>query len=168
MDLIVLDTNLEPFAVFDSYNSLIWTDRYNECGDFEIYTAMEDGLLTYVKQDYYLQRPDSEHVMIIEKIEIDTDAEDGNNITITGRSLESILDRRIVWNKTSLSGSFQDGIEKLLNENVISPSNKLKSNIMIDFMCKSNWQPLQSILIGNKPCKNIAGNASIATIPFIK
>lgn len=140
MDLIVLDTNLEPFAVFDSYNSLIWTDRYNECGDFEIYTAMEDGLLTYVKQDYYLQRPDSEHVMIIEKIEIDTDAEDGNNITITGRSLESLLDRRIVWNKTSLSGSFQDGIEKLLNENAISPSNE--SRKIPNFKMEKSEDPL--------------------------
>lgn len=140
MDLIVLDTNLEPFAVFDSYNSLIWTDRYNECGDFEIYTAMKDDLLTYIKQDYYLQRPDSEHVMIIEKIEIDTDAEDGNNITITGRSLESLLDRRIVWNKTSLSGSFQDGIEKLLNENIISPSNE--SRKIPNFKMEKSEDPL--------------------------
>lgn len=124
MDLIVLDTNLEPFAVFDTYSSLIWTDRYNECGDFEIYTAMTEDLLTYIKQDCYLRRSDSDHVMIIEKLEIDTDAENGNNITITGRSLESILDRRIIWNQTLLSGNFQDGIEKLLNENVISPSNE--------------------------------------------
>ena len=124
MDLIVLDTNLEPFAVFDTYSSLIWTDRYNECGDFEIYTAMTEDLLTYIKQDYYLRRSDSDHVMIIEKLEIDTDAENGNNITITGRSLESLLDRRIIWNQTLLSGNFQDGIEKLLNENVISPSNE--------------------------------------------
>lgn len=119
-----MDTDLEPFAVIDTYNSLIWTDRYSECGDFEIYTAMEDSLLSVIKQDFYISRSDSEHVMIIEKIEIDTDAEEGNNITITGRSLESILDRRIVWNKTVLSGSFQDGIEKLLNENIISPSNE--------------------------------------------
>ena len=124
MDLIILDTNLEPFAVFDTYSSLIWTDRYSECGDFEIVTAMTEELLTYIKQDYYIMRQDSEHVMVIEKLEIDTDAENGNNIMITGRSLESILDRRIVWNKTVLSGNLQDGIEKLLNENVISPSNE--------------------------------------------
>ena len=123
MDLTILDTNLEPFGILDTYNSLIWTDRYNECGDFEIYTAMTDDLLNFIKQDYYLRRSDSEHVMIIEKLEIKTDSEEGNSITITGRSLESLLDRRIVWNDTSLSGNFQDGIEKLLNENIISPSN---------------------------------------------
>ena len=124
MELLVLDESFEPFAIIDTYNSLIWTDRYNECGDFELFTAMSTDLLNVIKQDYYIRRPDSDHVMIIEKIEIDTDVEDGNTITITGRSLESLLDRRIVWNETSLSGSFQDGIEKLLNENVISPSNE--------------------------------------------
>ena len=124
MELLVLDESFEPFAIIDTYNSLIWTDRYNECGDFELFTAMSMDLLNVTKQDYYIRRPDSDHVMIIEKIEIDTDVEDGNTITITGRSLESLLDRRIVWNETSLSGSFQDGIEKLLNENVISPSNE--------------------------------------------
>lgn len=124
MDLIIMDTNMEPFAILDSYNSLIWTDRYRECGDFEIYTSMREDLLSIAKQDFYLCRSGSDRVMIIEEIEIDTDAESGNNITIKGRSLESILDRRIVWNKTSLSGSLQDGIEKLLNENVISPSNE--------------------------------------------
>ena len=124
MELIVMDETLEPFAIIDTYNSLIWTDRYNECGDFELYTAMDHSLLDIIKQDYYIGRPDSDHVMIIEKIEIDTDVEAGNNITVTGRSLESILDRRIVWKETSLSGNFQDGIEKLLNENIISPSNE--------------------------------------------
>lgn len=124
MELLVLDESFEPFSIIDTYNSLIWTDRYNECGDFELFTAMSMDLLNVIKQDYYIRRPDSDHVMIIEKIEIDTDVEDGNTITITGRSLESLLDRRIVWNETSLSGSFQDGIEKLLNENVISPSNE--------------------------------------------
>lgn len=124
MELLVLDESFEPFAIIDTYNSLIWTDRYNECGDFELFTAMSMDLLNVIKQDYYIRRPDSDHVMIIEKIEIDTDVEDGNTITITGRSLESLLDRRIIWNETSLSGSFQDGIEKLLNENVISPSNE--------------------------------------------
>ena len=124
MDLLIMDTNMEPFALLDSYNSLIWTDRYRECGDFEIYTSMQEELLDIAKPGFYIYRPGSDRVMIIEEIEIDTDAESGNNITIKGRSLESILDRRIVWNETSLSGSLQDGIEKLLNENIISPSNE--------------------------------------------
>lgn len=36
--------------------------------------------------------------------------------------MESILERRIIWKQTILSGNFQNGIKKLLDENIINPS----------------------------------------------
>lgn len=122
MDITVLNTDLDAISIVDTYESFIWTDRFWQYGDFELYTAMQDGLLEYIRQDYYLQSRDSEHVMIIEKIQIASDVEDGNHVTVTGRSLESILDRRIVWGQKTISGNLQNGIKTLLNENVISPS----------------------------------------------
>lgn len=122
MDLYVANTEFENIFVLDSYNSLIWTDRYSECGDFEIYTNMNIALLEYLKQDYYIRRDDSEHVMIIEKILINSDVEEGDKLTVSGRSLESILDRRIIWGQKTVSGNLQTAIQTLLNENVISPS----------------------------------------------
>ena len=122
MDLFVLDENLNAVAIIDSYNSLIWTDRYNECGDFEIYTRMSEEALEYIKQDYYLQIKDSEHLMIIETIRVTSDADEGNNLTVTGRSLESILDRRVIWGQRTISGNLQNGVKALLDENIISPS----------------------------------------------
>lgn len=122
MDIIVLNTDLDAVSIVDTYESFIWTDRYNEYGDFELYVTMHEGLLEYIKRDYYLQSSDSEHVMIIEKIQITSDVEEGNHVTVTGRSLESILARRIVWGQKTISGNLQNGIKTLLNENVISPS----------------------------------------------
>lgn len=122
MNIFVLNKDLEVIYVIDSYSSLIWTDRYQEAGDFEIYIPMNKNLLEYFKQDYYLWRNDSEHVMIIEKLLIEADAEDGDKLTVTGRSLESILERRVVWGLKNLSGNLQNGIETLLNESIISPS----------------------------------------------
>lgn len=123
MDLFILNDSLDAVSVLDSYNSLIWTDRYNEYGDFEIYTRMSEGVLNYIKQGYYIQIRDSDHVMIIEKLLINSDTEEGNTLTVTGRSLESILDRRIIWGQKTISGNLQNGIKTLLEENVISPSN---------------------------------------------
>lgn len=122
MDLLILDTNLEAIAVIDTYTSLIWTDRYYKAGDFELCLPASKEIFEVIKQDYYLYNKNSEHVMIIEQLTIETDTEDGNKLTVTGRSLESILDRRIVWGLKNLSGSFQNGIETLLNECIISPS----------------------------------------------
>lgn len=122
MDLMILDTNKDPLCILDIYNSFIWTDRYFSYGDFELHASVSDEVLEYLKQDYYIINANSNHVMIIEKLLINSDIENGNTITASGRSLESLLERRIIWNRTTLSGNLQNGIKKLLNENIISPS----------------------------------------------
>lgn len=134
MNLFILNTDLDAIRVMDTYESFIWTDRYYTYGDFEIYTPMMDDILTYIKQDYYLQNPNSEHVMIIEKLQISSDVEEGNHLQVTGRSLESILDRRVVWKQKTISGNLQNAIKTLLNENVISPSdsNRQISNFIFE------------------------------------
>lgn len=122
MELFVLNAVFESIAVIDTYESMIWTDRYNAYGDFEIYFAMDESLLEYIKEDYYLWLKDSEHSMIIEDIKIDADTEEGNRLIVTGRSLESILERRIIWGQRIFSGNLQNAIQTMLNENIISPS----------------------------------------------
>lgn len=134
MDLMVLDTNLDAVSIVDVYESFIWTDRYYECGDFELFTSMTNAILSYIRKDYYLQCRESEHCMIIETIKIGSDAEDGNHITVTGRSLESILDRRIIWGQKTIRGNLQNGVRTLLNENIIAPSdgNRRISNFIFE------------------------------------
>lgn len=140
MDLFVMNTNLEILAIVDTYEEFIWTDRYYGYGDFQLYTAMKPELLEFVKQDHYIVKRDSDRVMIIEKILINADTENGNHITVSGRSLESILDRRVIWGQRTLSGNLQNAIKTLLNENVISPSNtKRKIN---SFVFRASTDPL--------------------------
>ena len=127
MNLLVLDTNFQPVLTLDVFESFIWTDRYCNYGDFEVYTAVDMSLFDALQKDYYIYSKDSEHVMIIEEKRIDTDNEMGNHLTISGRSLESILDRRIIWAPTVLTGNFQNGIKKLLDENAIIPSNSART-----------------------------------------
>ena len=122
MNLLLLNPQFELVDIIDSFNSVIWTDRYVGYGELEIYTPASTETLTKVKDDYYVIQKDSEHIMIIEERLVTTDVDEGNHITIRGRSLESILERRIVWNQTVLSGNFQNGILKLLNENAIAPA----------------------------------------------
>lgn len=138
VDVYVLDTDFETVAVVDAFTSIIWTDRFQEPGDFELVVPASMENLEVYKEDYYLWRSDSEHVMIIEDISIDSDTETGSTMTITGRSLESILDRRIVWNRTSLSGNLQAGIRRLLNENAISPSNSNRKISCLSFKSSTN------------------------------
>ena len=119
MELIVLGPDFQPFDILDSFESLIWTDKYCGYGDFELTTNVAKTLKT-ISYDNYFQLKGTKRVMVIEDIKNEIDVED--ILIVKGRSLESILDRRIIWQQTILSGNFQDGIFKLLNENIISPS----------------------------------------------
>jgi len=140
MDLLVLDTNLKAIGVLDTFESLIWTDRYSKYGDFEIYTQVNPEALVALTEDYFLYLRGSEHVMIVEELKINTDAENGNYLTVTGRSMESILDRRIIWGQTTLTGSLQNGIQKLLNENIIAPT--IVDRTIDNFIFEASTDPL--------------------------
>ena len=37
MEAMILDTNFQGIYIVDSFESFIWTDRFSECGDFELY-----------------------------------------------------------------------------------------------------------------------------------
>lgn len=127
MDATVLDSNYETFSMIDNFSSFIWTDRYIGYGDFEIYMPATTSVLSTLKQDQYISQRNSDRYMIIEKLETKTDVETGTYLLISGRSLESILERRIVWGLKTITGNFQSAIQTLLTENVISPDDPTRS-----------------------------------------
>lgn len=143
MELHVLNTNFEEIGILDIFESLIWADRYSSCGEFEFYTSKMDSTID-LKPDYYLTFDDSEHVMIVEDKDNGSDVEDGNHLKKTGRSLEIILDRRIVWSQTILTGNLQNGIKKLLDENIISPTDT--SRKISNFIFEASTDPVITAL----------------------
>ena len=121
LEALILDIDFNAVGILDSFKSFIWTDRYASAGDFEIYTPASLETIELLQTERYLYCNGTEHVMIIEGFKTDSDADDGKYLIITGRSLESILDRRIIWKQTNIDGNLQNGVQKLLNENIISP-----------------------------------------------
>lgn len=124
MNIMVLDNQFDRIYDVDVFESFLWADRYDEPGSFELYAPVTSDILEYCKPGYYLSNTESDRTMIIEDMTIETDMENGNKIKIIGRSLESILDRRIVWTQTTVSGSLQSCIQKLLNDAIINPSDE--------------------------------------------
>lgn len=121
--IYILNSKYETEYLLDTYTSFIWTERYNDGGDFEIYVPIGTNNLEHVTLDTYITHDETELIGIVEAIETTTGYDgEGEHLLITGRMLESVLDRRIVWKYTEVSGDVQNGIKKLLDENVISPS----------------------------------------------
>lgn len=122
MDLYVLNENFETTDIIDSFESLIWMERYSEYGDFELYLNANADNIRKLKIDYYLWRQDSTYLMIIEELKTESDVENGNHLTVKGRTLESLLLRRICWSTVSLDGYLPGQMKKIFDQNIISPS----------------------------------------------
>lgn len=108
MDIYVYNSNLERIGLIDVYQSLIWTKRYYQLGDFELYIPASTGLFEILQKDNILVREDDDSLMVIEHIEITTDVETGNYIIVSGRSIESYLSRRIVRYQTNIDNTVEN------------------------------------------------------------
>lgn len=122
MEVDLLNSSFQRIHVLDTFSSLIWTDRYWLCGDFELKTPPTETVLTKLASTKYLKIKESEHHMVFEDSNLTFDIDEGPSLLLTGRSLESILDRRITWAHTILFNGFQTKILALLDTNIISPS----------------------------------------------
>lgn len=120
MEFMVLDKNYDGIAMIDTFTSAIWTVRYDEAGDFEIYTPVRLDYVQAMQIGNYLWNRDSDRLMVIETVEIETDAEEGPQLIVTGRSLESILDRRIVTSSQNFSGNLQSVLFAIIQNEIIS------------------------------------------------
>lgn len=136
MEATLLNKKFEAISIIDTYKSFIWTDRCDEAGDFEIEIPISMFNLHELKKEYYLWNEHSEHLMIIESFEVNSDDEEGPSFIVSGRSLESLLNRRVIWKQNSENKliktkfvandagekyNLQDAIETLLIENIIDP-----------------------------------------------
>lgn len=143
MVIHVLDRSFNLVGVIDDYISVIWRPAYYDIGDFELYINATSEAVELLKRNYYLVRDkdifvDGENVtysnvMIIKNLILNTDAEEGDKLTYTGRELKFILNQRIVWNQTNLAGSTENAIRQLVNDNAINPSdsNRVIPNLML-------------------------------------
>ena len=130
LNLYVYDTSFVLKGIVEQYESLIWTDRYDECGEFELALPYDSKWNSILKKDYYCKIDYSDRVCIIEKIEKSKEEDAPPRIIVSGRSLESILERRIVPGKVDFgtdttSGylvSVQNSIKSLITNHIISPS----------------------------------------------
>lgn len=131
-NIFVFDKAFVMIDIIDTFESIYWIDRYNETGDFELVMPVLENNLPFLRIGNYIGTKETDQFMIIENVTLKTDVENGDRLVISGRSAESMLDRRIVWYKISSSDSLQNIVKKALLQNAIAPSNP-KRNLPITY-----------------------------------
>lgn len=104
MDLLrITDTAtwLPDLSILD-YTSLIWTERFLDFGEFELKTPNVNLLRTQLPLNSFVTLLNSREVMIVENHTIKTDSDGNSELTISGRSFDSILENKII------RGSYQN------------------------------------------------------------
>lgn len=89
MELYILDSLLRREQVVDQFESLIWTERYSELGDFELVISSTPGTRSQFLPGTRLAMNNSYRVMEVESVEDKTDDQGESKLTVKGPSLES-------------------------------------------------------------------------------
>lgn len=121
MNITIRNADYTPVAILDQFSSAIWTERFSDCGDFEIEIPANSQFLSYMAVGNLLTLEGSDVVMIVETISLKSEGK-AATLTVKGRSLDSVLERRIVWGQKNLSGYIGEQVNNLLNENMLNPS----------------------------------------------
>lgn len=100
MDLIRLgppgDTSYLPDTMIEGYSSAIWTERFVSPGDFQIKTPYIEKMLALLPEKTLISHRQTREVMMVEDHLIAVNPEGIPELTIVGRSVDSILESRYV------------------------------------------------------------------------
>jgi hypothetical protein len=95
MEVYILDDLLRRTAVIDRFNSMIWTERWREKGDFELVVNSTPAMRSLLKTGQQLVITESDRVMEVDYVEDATDDEGKKILKATGPSLERLLEDRV-------------------------------------------------------------------------
>lgn len=97
MELYTLDPLLRRQDVIDKFESLIWTERFQQYGDFQLDIFSDYRARSLLKADTYLAMNESNYVMRVETVEDDVNSDGQKILVVKGRSIESLLLDRVAY-----------------------------------------------------------------------
>ncbi len=159
-------------AVCDSFSSLLWDVLYYGCGNFEVYIAANARNIEIFQTGRIIGRDDDkQHYGIIESVTLETDAENGDYLTVTGRFLMSLLSRRIIYPTLSFSTltSYADMVRLAVYRNCMQADNRLIPGLRHGNTIGTCWEQKSRLQVSYenlmdwifKVCEIIGGTANI-------
>lgn len=172
-DGVNLTISLE--AICDSFSSLLWDIEYYQCGSFEVYIAANPQNIAVFQTGRIVGRDDdSEHFGIIESVKIETDAENGDYLTVTGRFLMCLLERRIIYPTLSFTSkkSYGEMVQTAIKNNCLMSDSRRIPGLSLGTVSGDCWKRLATLQVSYdnlmewiyKICEKIGGTANIRLV----
>lgn len=119
--LTILSPLLVPLGLLNQFTAMTWTSRTTTFGGFELWCPMLPENSELLKPDNLLWIGGDE-LGVIETIQKSTDEQGGTILQVSGRFIESWLERRIIWGQYSGTEVVSNHLRNMVNLNAISPS----------------------------------------------
>ena len=159
-------------AICDSFSSLLWDVEYYSCGAFEVYIAASPRNIEIFRTGRIVGRDDDkEHFGLIESVEIQTDAEDGDYLIVRGRFLMCLLERRIIYPTCSFTKqtAYSDIVRSVVSQNALSNDNRRIPGLSLGTVSGICWERTAILQISYDNlmewiytiCEKIGGTANI-------
>lgn len=103
-------TIMEQGVIINGLDTKMWIERYRDAGEFTVTGKVDSDIREKLPIGSYISHVNTAEIMIVENHEITESSNTDPEVKITGRSLETILENRIVGSNKPLpySGEITD------------------------------------------------------------
>ncbi|MCM1269802.1 MAG: siphovirus ReqiPepy6 Gp37-like family protein [Ruminococcus flavefaciens] len=159
-------------AICDSFSSLLWDIEYYKCGQFEVYIAANPRNIEIFQTGRIIGRDDDKgHFELIESVQIETDAEDGDYLIVSGRFLMCLLERRIIYPTLSFTSqkTYAEIVQTAITNNAINAENRTIPGLSLSSVIGDCWEQKTKLQVSYANlmewlytiCEKIGGTANI-------
>lgn len=162
-------------AVCDTFSSLLWDIEYYKCGSFEVYIAANPQNIEIFQTGRIVGRDDdNQHFGIIESVLINTDIENGDYLTVRGRFLMCLLERRTIhptYNVTAAK-AYSDIVREVVTQNALLSDNRRIPGLFLGTVTGTCWEQTATLQISYTNlmqwmytiCEKLGGTANIRLV----
>ena len=140
IQVFVLDDNgtFDNIGEINQFDSLIWPDKFNGYGSFELWAPITEENFTYIKKGNILWCG-GDNAAMIEIVKSSIDDKGVKIYNVKGRTLEMLLTTRAIWGTYNGVNKYASTIMyELVNQHCVNPTN---TNRKIPFLeCAEDTQ----------------------------
>lgn len=158
MELFVLNSTYNPGDTVQNFDTLAWTERYQNSGDFQLVAIDDISVLSDLPKGSLISHTDTKEVMIVENHEIERDAKKVLRVAISGRSFETFAENRVtagsetplytagVANVETIAAAASATIATTLLKGRLEPGTASAANAVPNLIVRSNMRALDTAM----------------------
>ena len=129
MELLLLDSAFDELGRVDNFESLQWTSRYYDVGSYKL--ILDISAFDLLMSAVYLYRPDSGQLAWVEDILYKVSDSGKQQLQITGRLIESLLDDRVIDTESNYTGTVAEIARQIVKKYFVDTAGRQFASLQI-------------------------------------